>query len=319
MSERRTLRIGTRASALALWQARHVESLISGLKDAPAVELVHIKTEGDLRTDVPLWAVQGRAFFTKEIDRALLAGEVDLAVHSLKDLSTVLEPGIELAATLTREDPRDALLSRDGAALKDLPPGARVGTSSLRRRAFLRRARPDLTLLELRGNVPTRIERLKQGDYDSIVLAAAGLRRLGLQDHISELLPPDAFPPAVSQGVVGVACRAGDAETLRWLRPLDDQVARFATNAERALLRRLEGGCQVPLGALGTVTGGTLHLYAAVCSLDGTESLTARGEIDSTPERAVALGQRVADELLAKGAGRLIAHERGSRLPVGES
>jgi hydroxymethylbilane synthase len=319
LSERRILRIGTRASALALWQARHVEGLIRGLQDAPAVELVHIKTEGDLRTDVPLWAVQGRAFFTKEIDRALLAGEVDLAVHSLKDLSTVLEPGIELAATLTREDPRDALLSRDGAGLKDLPPGARVGTSSLRRRAFLSRARPDLALLELRGNVPTRIERLKKGDYDAIVLAAAGLRRLGLQEHISQMLLPDDFPPAVSQGVVGVVCRTDDAETLQWLRPLDDQPARLATTAERALLRRLEGGCQVPLGALGTAIGGTLHLYAGVCSLDGTELLTARGEIASAPERAVALGQRLANELLAKGAGRLIAHERGSRLPVEES
>jgi hydroxymethylbilane synthase len=318
MSGHGTLRIGTRASALALWQARHVESLIEGLVGAPAVELVHIKTEGDLRTDVPLWALRGRAFFTKEIDRALLAGEVDLAVHSLKDLSTVLEPGLELAATLTREDPRDALLTRAGGGLKDLPPGARVGTSSLRRRAFLSRARPDLTLLELRGNVPTRVERLKNGDYDAIVLAAAGLRRLGLQDHISELMLPDDFPPAVSQGVVGVACRAGDVETLKWLRPLDDRAARLATTAERALLRRLEGGCQVPLGALGTAIGGILHLYAAVCALDGSQCLTARGEIDSTPEHAVALGQRIADELLAKGAAKLIAHERASHLSAEE-
>src|SRR6202000_2001767 len=148
----------TRASALALWQARHVESLIKGLEGAPLVELVHIKTEGDVRTDVPLWALKGRAFFTKEIDRALLAGEVDIAVHSLKDLATQLAAGLELAETLTREDPRDALLSRSGGGLKDLPQGARVGTSSLRRRAFLSRTRPDLQLLELRGNVPTGIE-----------------------------------------------------------------------------------------------------------------------------------------------------------------
>jgi hydroxymethylbilane synthase len=318
LSARGTLRIGTRASALALWQARHVESLIKGLEDAPAVELVHIRTEGDVRTDVPLWALRGRAFFTKEIDRALLAGEVDLAVHSLKDLSTVLDPGLELAATLTREDPRDALVTHTGAHLADLPPGARVGTSSLRRRAFLTRARPDVTLLELRGNVPTRIERLKRGDYDAIILAAAGLKRLGLQQHISELLLSDDFPPAVSQGVIGVCCRAGDAGTLRWLQPLDDQAARLATTAERALLRRLEGGCQVPLGALGTSIGGTLHLYAAVCALDGSEWLTARGEIDSTAEQAVVLGQRLADELLEKGAGRLIAHERDSHRPVEE-
>jgi hydroxymethylbilane synthase len=318
LTARRTLRIGTRASALALWQAHHVEALIGGLTDAPSVELVHIKTEGDLRTDVPLWAVGGRAFFTKEIDRALLTGEIDVAVHSLKDLSTVLEPGTELAATLTREDPRDALLSRTGARLGELPAGARIGTSSLRRRAFLSRARPDVSLLELRGNVPTRIQRLKDGDYDAIILAAAGLRRLGLQEHISELLLPDDFPPAVSQGVIGVCCRSDDVETLRWLRPLDDQAARLATTAERALLRRLEGGCQVPLGALGTSIGGTLHLYAGVCALDGSELLTASGESESTPAKAVALGQRIGDELLAKGAALLIAHERDSRRLVEE-
>jgi hydroxymethylbilane synthase len=317
VSGRKALRIGTRASALALWQAHHVESLIEGLEGAPPVELVHIKTEGDLRTDVPLWALRGRAFFTKEIDRALLAGEVDLAVHSLKDLSTVLEPGLELAATLTREDPRDALLTRTGVALKDLPKGARVGTSSLRRRAFLSRMRPDLTLLELRGNVPTRVEKLQRGEYDAIVLAAAGLRRLGLEGHISELLPSEDFPSAVSQGVIGVACRADDAETLRWLRPLDDSPARLAATAERALLRRLEGGCQVPLGALGTSTANTLHLYAAVCALDGSEWLTARGQAPADVQEAVKLGQRLADELLAKGAGRLIAQERAGHAAQG--
>jgi hydroxymethylbilane synthase len=230
----------------------------------------------------------------------------------------VLDPGLELAATLTREDPHDALLSRTGARLKELPPGARVGTSSLRRRAFLRRLRPDLTLLELRGNVPTRIERLKNGDYDAIILAAAGLLRLGLQEHISELLSSDDFPPAVSQGVVGVCCRAGDEEILKWLRPLDDRAARLATTAERALLRHLEGGCQVPLGALGASIGGTLHLYAGVCSLDGSEWLMARGEMSSTPENALTLGRRVAEELLEKGAGRLIAQERGLSAAVEE-
>jgi hydroxymethylbilane synthase len=312
------LRIGTRASALALWQARHVESLIRGLEDAPVVELVHIKTEGDVRTDVPLWALSGKAFFTKEIDRALLAGEVDLAVHSLKDLSTQLDPGLELVATLTREDPRDALLTRGGETLATLPPGARVGTSSLRRRAFLSRARPDLKLLELRGNVPTRVERLKNGDYDAIVLASAGLRRLGLQDHVSELLLPDDFPPAVSQGVIGVCCRAGDEATLNWLRPLDDNASRLATTAERSLLRRLEGGCQVPLGALGNAIGGTVHLYAGVCALDGSEWLSARGVADASVANAAALGKQLAEDLLAKGAAHLIASERESRRPVEE-
>ena len=250
MSASGTLRIGTRASALALWQAHHVEALIRGLTGAPEVEIVHIRTEGDVRTDVPLWALKGRAFFTKEIDRALLAGEVDLAVHSLKDLSTQLDPGIELAATLTREDPRDALLTRTKGGLKDLPPGARVGTSSLRRRAFLSRTRPDLKLLELRGNVPTRVDRLKSGDYDAIILAAAGLRRLGLEGNIAELLLPDDFPPAVSQGVIGVACRCDDVATLRWLRPLDDQAARLDCLDHRLV---------VTLGLIGVGAGECRH------------------------------------------------------------
>ena len=170
-----------------------------------------------------------------------------------------------------------------------------------------------MQLLELRGNVPTRVERLKKGDYDAIILAYAGLKRLGLHEHVSQLLPADQFPPAVSQGVIGVCCRASDAETLQWLRPLDDRAARLETTAERALLRRLEGGCQVPLGAIGSIVGTTLHLNAGVCALDGSEWLTARGEIDGGLEEAAALGARVADELLAKGAARLIAQERQSR------
>src|SRR6201996_9024451 len=218
---RRPLRIGTRASALALWQANRVADLIRSQPGAPPVELVHIKTEGDVRTDIPLWAAGGRAFFTREIDRAQLAGEVDIAVHSLKDLSTLIAEGLELAAVLEREDPRDALLTPHGATLKELPEGARVGTSSLRRRAVLPRARRDLTLLELRGNVPTRIERLEQGKYDAIVLATAGLKRLGLDAHIGAHLDPQVMPPAVSQGAIGVCARTGDAAALQWLRNLD--------------------------------------------------------------------------------------------------
>jgi hydroxymethylbilane synthase len=319
VSARQALRIGTRASALALWQARHLESLVRAQPGAPPVELVHIKTEGDVQSDVPLWQVGGRAFFTKEIDRALLAGTVDVAVHSLKDLATQIEPGVELAATLAREDSRDALVSRSGAALAALPRGARIGTSSLRRRAFLARARPDAVLAELRGNVPTRIKRLREGDYDAIILAAAGLKRLGLAEQVSEYLAPEAFPPAVSQGVIGVCARAGDAATLRWLTPLDDAEARLTSTAERALLRKIEGGCQVPLGALATVRGATLALSASVCSLDGSQHLSARGVASAaagaqlSPEDAVALGERVADELLARGAADLIAREREAR------
>lgn len=313
MSSARTLRIGTRGSALALWQAHHVESLIKSQAGSPPVELVRIRTEGDVRTDVPLWQLGGRAFFTKEIDKALLNDEIDIAVHSLKDLSTVLDRGIELAAALTREDPRDALLSRTGAGLSALPRGARVGTSSLRRRAFIARLRPDIELLELRGNVPTRVERMHKGDYDAIVLAAAGLRRLELDRHVTELLPVNEFPPAVSQGAIGVCMRTGDAEAARWLQPLDDRASRLATTAERALLRRLEGGCQVPLGALGLLEGDTLRLHAAVCALDGSRMLESRSQIEATPANAVTLGQRLADDLLSQGAAQLIANERTAR------
>jgi len=308
-----TLRIGTRGSALALWQAHHVEALINSQPGAPPVGLVRIRTEGDVRTDVPLWQIGGRAFFTKEIDKALLNNEIDIAVHSLKDLSTVLESGIELAAALEREDPRDALLSRSGAGLADLPRGARLGTSSLRRRAFVARLRPDIELLELRGNVPTRIDRMKSGDYDAIILAAAGLRRLELDQHISELLSLEEFPPAVSQGAIGVCTRTGDTEAARWLQKLDDRASRLATTAERALLRKLEGGCQVPLGALGSLEGDTLRLHAAVCALDGTKILQARSQMPATLANATSLGQRVAEDLLSQGAAGLMANERTAR------
>lgn len=312
------LRIGTRASALALWQAHTVADLIRSQPGAPAIELVHIKTEGDVRTDIPLWAAGGRAFFTREIDRAQLAGEVDIAVHSLKDLSTQMTDGLELAAVLQREDPRDALITREGVVLKDLSPGARVGTSSLRRRAFLLRARPDLELLELRGNVPTRIERLEQGKYDAIVLATAGLKRLGLDGHIAAHLDVKVMPPAVSQGAIGVCARAGDAAALQWLRALDHSATRVAVTAERALLRRLEGGCQVPLGALATLAGGQLHLHASVCALDGTDSLDDQDQAALGAEpltAAAALGVRVADKLLARGAAGIIAQQRTPLTP----
>lgn len=313
MSGGRTVRIGTRASALALWQAREVAARIAAQPAAPAVELVHIRTSGDQQVDVPLWQVGGRAFFTREIDRALLAAEVDVAVHSLKDLPTQLDEGLVLAALLPRADPRDALVSRSGAGLAQLPAGARIGTSSLRRRAFLARLRPDAVPLELRGNVPTRIERLQRGEYDAIVLAAAGLARLDLAQHVTEFLSPDSFPPAVSQGVIGVCARSGDIETQRLLVALDDREARLAATAERALLRRLEGGCQVPLGALATMQGGDLSLMACICALDGARQLSARGRAPAGDAAAEALGIRIAEELLARGAADLMEKEREAR------
>lgn len=314
----RALRIGTRASALALWQARHVEALLSERPGAPPLELVHIRTTGDAQREVPLWQTEGRAFFTREIDEALERGTIDVAVHSLKDLPTALAPGLALGAALARQDPRDALLTRAGESLRQLPPRARIGTSSLRRRAFIARIRPDAVAVELRGNVPTRIERLKRGDYDAIILAAAGLARLGLTQHVTEFLSPQEFLPAVSQGVIGVCARADDEATLGLLRALDDAAARLAVSAERSLLARLEGGCQVPLGALAQVRGDTLELTAAVCALDGSRELRARGTASASPGAALtaadaaALGKRIAEELLAAGAAELIAHERST-------
>ncbi|MBV9696083.1 MAG: hydroxymethylbilane synthase [Gammaproteobacteria bacterium] len=304
------LRIGTRGSALALWQAGHVAALLRAQPDAPPVELVQINTSGDVQTEVPLWQSDGRAFFTREIDRALLEGTVDIAVHSLKDLPTRLDAGLALGATLRRAEVRDALLSRDGMPLAQLPRGARVGTSSLRRRAFLARARPDLAHAELRGNVPTRLERLRQGEYDAIVLAGAGLERLELSAAVSEYLPVEHFPPAVGQGAIGVCARESDAATLRRLLPLEDPATRLAVSAERALLRRLEGGCQVPLGALGVVHGQTLRLSATVCALDGRVSLSAHGTTAATQAEAIALGEQLAQELLSRGAAALISRER---------
>ena len=314
----RELRIGTRASALALWQARHVEARLAAVPGAPRIELIHIRTAGDAQREVPLWQTEGRAFFTREIDEALREGTIDVAVHSLKDLPTALAPGLALAATLAREDPRDALLTRAGETLRQLPPRARIGTSSLRRRAFMARDRPEAVPVELRGNVPTRIERLRRGEYDAIILAAAGLARLGLTQHVTEFLSPEDFPPAVSQGVIGVCARADDEATLSLLRALDDAAARLAVSAERALLARLEGGCQVPLGALAEVRGEALELTAAVCSLDGSRELRARGTATGpggaplTAADAVVLGKRVADQLIAAGAAGLIARERST-------
>ncbi|MBS0379448.1 MAG: hydroxymethylbilane synthase [Proteobacteria bacterium] len=307
------LRIGTRASALALWQAHHVRDLLAVQPDAVPLEIVHIRTSGDLQTEVPLWQAGGRAFFTKEIDRALLEGSIDVAVHSLKDLATTLEEGIDLSAVLERADPRDAFLSRDGLPFAGLPAGARVGTSSLRRRAFLARARPDLTHAELRGNVPTRIERLNRGDYDAIILATAGVERLMLGAAITERMDPAVFPPAVSQGIVGVCTRSDDAATRARIGRLDVPSSRLAATAERALLKRIEGGCQVPLGALAFVRGEALHCSATVCTLDGRRDVRAQGQAAATLADAAALGIRLADDLLARGAGALIAHER-SRL-----
>ncbi len=308
--ENPTLRIGTRGSALALWQANHVAERIEALPNAPAIELVRIKTEGDRVLDSPLSAVEGKAFFSKEIEEALLEERVDLAVHSFKDLATVMPVGLAIGAVLEREDPRDVLLSASGGDLESLPPGARVGTSSLRRKALIARQCPDLALVDLRGNVPTRIQKLDDGDYDAIVLAAAGVKRLGMGDRISAYLSPVDVLPAVAQGAVAVQIREEDEGTARWVGSLDDPPTRAAAAAERALLRELEGGCQIPVGALATTEGGELSLAAVVCSLDGGESVEGhrRGSIGD----AEAIGRQLAGELLERGADRILSEIRGA-------
>jgi hydroxymethylbilane synthase len=303
------LRIGTRGSALARWQADMVAAAIGALPGAPAIEQVIIKTEGDVITDVPLSQVAGKAFFTKEIESALIAADVDLAVHSLKDLATEMPAGLAIGAVMEREDPRDVLISRDRLTFGDLPPSSRVGTSSLRRRSLLARWRRDIELVDLRGNVPTRIEKLRRGEFDAIVLAAAGVIRLGLETEISEFLPTGHVLPAVSQGAVAVQIRAGDEAVRSWVGRLDHPDTHRATDAERALLRRLEGGCQVPVGALASVTGDQLSLRAVVCSLDGEQAV--EGEIEGSAGRAEELGLALAERLLEDGAGEILTVIRG--------
>jgi hydroxymethylbilane synthase len=305
---KRVLRIGTRGSALALWQANHVADRIRALPDAPEVRLVRIRTEGDRVLDSPLSAVEGKSFFTKEIEHALLDGEVDLAVHSLKDLATVMPAGLALGAVLEREDPRDVLLSRNGEDLEQLPAGSRVGTSSLRRRALVARWRPDLELRDLRGNVPTRIEKLLAGDFDAIILAAAGVLRLDLENHVSAYLSPERMPPAVAQGAIAVQVRAGDESTLDCIRALDHANTHRAVVAERALLRRLEGGCQIPVGALAVTDGGRLSIAATICSLDGRRAVDGRRE--ARAEQGEETGRSLAEELLGKGGEEILAEIR---------
>ena len=311
----RRLRIGTRRSDLARWQANHVVAGIGGLAGAPSVEVLYIKTEGDRITDVPLYTIPGKSFFTKEIEQALLDEQVDVAVHSLKDVATELPRGLVIGAVMEREDPRDVLLSHGGIPLEDLAPGARIGTSSLRRKALLRRWRPDLELVDLRGNVPTRIHKLSEGRFDAIVLAAAGVKRLGFESRITAYLPLERVLPAVAQGAVALQVREDDEYVLSWVRQLDDADTRQATAAERALLGRLEGGCQVPVGALATVTNGVLALRAVVSSLNGTRSV--EGTREGPSDQAEQIGGSLAEELLGRGAGVILDEIRATTGEVG--
>lgn len=303
-----TLRLGTRASRLALWQAEHVKNAVESLPNAPRVEIVTISTEGDRILDVPLSQVGGQAFFTKEIENALLDGRVDFAVHSMKDLATIMPDGLVLAAAPAREDPRDVVLSNSGAGLDDLARESRVGTSSLRRRAFLASRRPDLVIKDLRGNVPTRLDKLRAGEYDAILLAAAGVKRLGFEAEISAYLEPRIFPPAAGQGALALQARAFDATTRAWLENLDHAPTHAATVAERAFLRRVEGGCQVPAGVLATISGSELEITAMVSSLDGQR--VVRGTLGGAATEAEAIGISLAELLLADGGEAILSEIR---------
>lgn len=287
-----SLRLGTRGSLLALAQSRGVAAALESATPGLSVELVEIHTSGDRIRDVPLGPHLGQAFFTKEIEEALLDGRIDLAVHSCKDLGTVLPEGLTLGAIPTREDPGDALVSR-GATLAELPAGARVGTSSARRKSFLAHARPDLDLRDQRGNVPTRVKAVDEGTLDAVVLAVAGLRRVGLGERIVEVLSTDVMLPAAAQGALALEIRADDEATAARVGALDDPVARAEVTAERACLRRLEAGCQAPVGVLARA-GERLEVRAAAAAPEHSTRVRHLGSVDDP----AAVGSAVAEALL---------------------
>jgi hydroxymethylbilane synthase len=306
------LRIGSRGSQLALWQANHISALLRARGYEVGIEIIH--TTGDKITDVALAMVGTKGMFTKEIEEALAGGRVDLAVHSLKDLPTELPAGFEIAAITEREDPRDAFCSRLYSRVEDLPRSARVGTSSLRRQAQLKAIRPDLDIHPLRGNVDTRLRKLEQGEYDAIILASAGLKRLGRMELVREIISAEIMCPAAGQGALGIEIRESDTATREQLVFLDDAGARAATTCERALLNRLGGGCQVPIGALAEVRNGGLHLEAVVADPDGTKVLReARDGNLNDPEH---LGNAVGDALLRRGGNEILEAVYGRGLAV---
>jgi hydroxymethylbilane synthase len=317
------LRIGSRGSQLALWQANHISALLRARGHEVEIEIIH--TTGDKITDVALAMVGTKGMFTKEIEEALAAGSVDLAVHSLKDLPTELPPGFEIAAITEREDPRDAFCSRKYPNIEGLPQGARVGTSSLRRQAQLKAIRPDLDIHPLRGNVDTRLRRLEQGEYAAIILAAAGLKRLGKMELVKQIIPAEMMCPAAGQGALGIEIREGDDATRQHLEFLNDPAARAATTCERALLNRLGGGCQVPIGALATVHSAgnahvaadafvrpRIHLESIVADPDGSKLLRDSRDGDD-PEK---LGNEAGAALLARGGDQILKAVYGRGLAV---
>lgn len=298
------IRIATRQSPLALWQAHYVRDRLLVQHKNLSIELIPMVTQGDIILDSPLSKLGGKGLFVKELEVALLEKRADIAVHSMKDLPIEFPPGLGLVITCEREDPRDALVSNRYQTIDQLPPGSIVGTSSLRRQCQLRARRPDLIVHDLRGNVGTRLAKLDSGDYDAIILAAAGLKRLQLTERINSYLSVEESLPAVGQGAVGIECRLDDQRTRALLTPLNDRLTSIRVRAERAMNTHLEGGCQVPIGSYALIEGETLWLRALVGEPDGSQIITGerRGHIDEAEQIGIAL----AEELLAKGAREIL-------------
>ena len=299
------LRIATRQSPLALWQAHYVKQRLEACHSGLRVELVPMVTRGDVILDTPLAKVGGKGLFVKELELALLENRADIAVHSMKDVPVEFPEGLGLVTICEREDPRDAFVSNHYDSLDALPEGSVVGTSSLRRQCQLAERRPDLIIRSLRGNVGTRLGKLDNGDYDAIILAVAGLKRLGLESRIRVVLPPELSLPAVGQGAVGIECRLDDARTRELLAPLNHDETAIRVKAERAMNTRLEGGCQVPIGSYAELTEGELWLRALVGAPDGSQMV--RGERRGKAQDAEQLGVSLAEELLDNGAREILA------------
>jgi hydroxymethylbilane synthase len=309
----RTLRIATRKSPLALWQARHVAALLQS-RHGTTSELVELSTEGDRFLSAPLSRVGGKGLFVKEIESAVIDGRADLAVHSLKDMTSKVPAALLIACVPEREDPRDAFVGRAGPKLFELPKGARVGTSSLRRSCQILERRPDLRIVNLRGNVQTRLRKVEEEEMAGAVLALAGLRRLGLESRITEVLETAVSLPAVGQGALAIECRKEDAEVRRLLAALEDRVTRIAVTAERAFLARLEGGCTVPLAAHARVDGDRVLLDGLVGRPDGTK--VVRGRREGPDGDAEKMGTELAEALLAAGAKEILAaHAHSNHVP----
>lgn len=299
------VRIATRKSALALWQAEYVKARLEFFHPGLVVELVPMSTQGDKILDTPLAKIGGKGLFVKELETAMLEDRADIAVHSMKDVPVEFPDGLMLSTICEREDPRDAFVSNQYSSLDQLPQGAVVGTSSLRRQCQIKALRPDLQIRDLRGNVNTRLAKLDAGEYDAIILAAAGLIRLGFQARIAAYLPVSQSLPANGQGAVGIECRSDDATVRALLTPLEHTATRQAVLAERAMNRALQGGCQVPIGAFAEIDGDQLYMRGLVGQLDGQQILQA--EVRGAACDGEALGQQLADKLLAQGAGAILA------------